>query len=150
MAKKLRPDWVLFLVTLVLAIFGVVMVFSSSVVTAKDPNNFWFKQVIAATIGLAVMFVLMKIDYHLYRKPVVVFSALSMAVAMLVVVYFLAATAHTHRWIQFPVISFQPSELAKLALVFFLAYFLEKRKSEINNIKLPSCLSRSLSACWQC
>ena len=139
MAKKLRPDWVLFMVTLVLAIFGVVMVFSSSVVTAKEvmgnPNYFSFKQLIAATIGLAVMFVLMKIDYHLYRKPVIVFSALSMAVALLVVVYFLAATAHTHRWIQFPVISFQPSELAKLATVFFLAYFLEKRKGEINNIK---------------
>jgi len=138
MAKKLRPDWILFLVTLSLAIFGVVMVFSSSVVTVKeggDPYYFSVKQLVAAALGLAVMFVLMKVDYHLYRNPAVVFSALSVAVALLVLVYFLATSAKTHRWIQFPGISIQPSELAKLALIFFLAYFIEKRKGQINNIQ---------------
>jgi len=139
MVKRLRPDWVLFLTTLVLAIFGVVMVFSSSAIMAKvrfgDPNYFSFRQLAAATLGLAVMFVVMKIDYHLYRKPVVVFSVLSLAVALLVVVYFLAGRANTHRWIQIEGFSFQPSELAKLALIFFLAYFLEKRKGQINNIQ---------------
>ncbi len=90
----------------------------------------------AAVIGLAFMFIVMKIDYHLYKKPVVVFTVLSLAVALLVVVYFLAKSANTHRWIQFPGgISFQPSELAKLALIFFLAYFLEKRKGQINNVQ---------------
>jgi len=139
MARKLRPDWVLFIITLSLVIFGVVMVFSSSAVMAKanyeDPNYFSFKQIMAAVLGLALMFVVMKVDYHLYRKPVVVFTVLSTAVAMLVLVFFLAKTAKTHRWIQFSHISFQPSELAKLALIFFLAYFLEKRKGQINNIQ---------------
>jgi cell division protein FtsW len=139
MAKKVRPDWMLFVVTLVLSIFGVVMVFSSSVVMAtvkfKDPYYFSIRQLVAAVLGLALMFVIMKIDYHVFRKPLVVFSTLSLSVALLVAVYFLAEQAKTHRWIQFPLISFQPSELAKLGLVFFLAYFLEKRKGQINDVR---------------
>jgi cell division protein FtsW len=139
MAKKLRPDWVLFVITLALVIFGVVMVFSSSVVLAKadhqDPNYFSFKQIMAAVIGLALMFIVMKVDYHLYRKPAVIFTLLSMAVALLVVVYFFAEARNTHRWIQLPHFTFQPSELAKLAVIFFLAYFLEKRKGQINSVQ---------------
>src|SRR5687767_4878716 len=138
MAKKLKPDQVLFLVTLTLVAFGVAMVFSSSAVTAKekfgDPNYFSFKQTLAALLGLAVMFVIMKVDYHLYRKPVVVFSILAGVVALMVLVFFTPATANTNRWIQLPGFSVQPSEMAKLALIFFLAYFLEKRKSSVNDV----------------
>jgi len=122
----------------VLVVFGIGMVFSSSAVVAKeklgDPNYFSFKQLIFATLGLAVMFVVMKVDYHKYRNPAVVFSALGVVVAMLVVVFFLAAAANTHRWIQLAGFSVQPSELSKLALIFFLAYFLEKRKDNVNDL----------------
>ena len=138
MAKKLKPDRILFLVTLILVGFGVAMVFSSSAIVAKerfgDPNYFSFKQLISASLGLAVMFVVMKIDYHCYRQPLVVFSALGIVVALLVLVFFLAAAANTHRWIQFSGFSVQPSEMAKLALIFFLAYFLEKRKGKVNDL----------------
>jgi cell division protein FtsW len=63
-----------------------------------------------------------------------VFSLLSLVVGLCVFVFFLPSTRNTHRWIQLPGISFQPSEMAKLALVAFLAYFLEKRKGRINEI----------------
>ena len=138
MAKKLKPDRILFFVTLLLVGFGVAMVFSSSAIVAKekfgDPNYFSFKQLIFAALGLAVMFVVMKIDYHAYRQPAVVFSGLAIVVALLVLVFFLAAAANTHRWIQLAGFSVQPSELAKLALIFFLAYFLEKRKGKVNDL----------------
>src|SRR5437764_3588603 len=114
------------------------MVFSSSAIVAKerfgDPNYFSLKQLISATLGLAVMFVMMKIDYHTYRHPLIVFSALAVVVALLVLVFFLAASANTHRWIQFSGFSLQPSEMAKLALIFFLAYFLERRKGRANDL----------------
>src|SRR5262245_10707944 len=138
MARKLKPDRMLFFVTLALIGFGVAMVFSSSAIVAKekfgDPNYFSFKQLISATLGIAIMFVIMKVDYHVYRHPAVVFSALAVVVALLVLVFFLAAAANTHRWIQLPGFSVQPSELAKLALIFFLGYFLEKRKGKVNDI----------------
>lgn len=138
MARKLKPDRILFFVTLLLVGFGIAMVFSSSAIVAKekfgDPNYFSFKQLIFATLGLAVMFVVMKVDYHRYRQPAVVFSALAVVVALLVMVFFLPATANTHRWIQLAGLSVQPSELSKLALICFLAYFLEKRKSQVNDL----------------
>ncbi len=138
MAKKLTPDRFLFLVTLALVGFGVAMVFSSSAIMAKekfgDPNYFAFKQLVSAMLGLAVMFIVMKVDYHLYSRPAIVFSTLAIVVALLVFVIFLAASANTHRWIQLPGFNIQPSELAKLALIFFLAYFLEKRNGKVNDI----------------
>jgi cell division protein FtsW len=138
MARKLKPDRILFFVTLVLVGFGVAMVFSSSAIVAKekfgDPNYFSFKQLIFAALGLAVMFVVMKVDYHTYKHPAVVFSGLAIVVALLVVVFFLAAAANTHRWIQLAGFSIQPSELSKLALIFFLAYFLERRKGNVNDL----------------
>src|SRR5262249_6932512 len=139
MARKLKPDRILFFVTLVLVGFGIAMVFSSSAIVAQekfvDPNYFSFNQLIFAALGLAVMFVVMKVDYHTYRHPAVVFSGLAIVVALLVVVFFLAAAANTHRWIQLAGFSIQPSELAKLALIFFLAYFLEKRKGKVNEFR---------------
>src|SRR5438552_11209660 len=138
MAKKLKPDRILFLVTLVLVGFGVAMVFSSSAIVAKekfgDRNYFSLHQLISATLGLAVMFVIMKVGYHVYRHPAMVFSVLAMVVALLVLVLFLTASANTHRWIQLSGFSVQPSELAKLALIFFLAYFLERRKGKVNDL----------------
>src|SRR5438132_2963081 len=104
MAKKLAPDRFLFLVTLALVGFGVAMVFSSSAIVAKekfgDPNYFSFKQLIFAALGLAVMFVIMKLDYHIYRHPAVVFSLLGAVIALMVLVFFLPSAANTHRWIQ--------------------------------------------------
>ena len=85
---------------------------------------------------MAMMFVIMKLDYHVYRKPAVVFSVLVGRCRAAVCCVLPAAQANTHRWIQLPGFSFQPSELAKLALIFFLAYFLEKRKGRINDVQL--------------
>jgi cell division protein FtsW len=139
LARKLKPDRVLFFITLALVGFGIAMVFSSSAIVAKekfgDPNYFSFKQLIFAALGLAVMFVVMKVDYHAYRRPVIVFSALAIVVALMMLVFFLPSAANTHRWIQLAGFSMQPSELAKLALIFFLAYFLEKRKGKVNDLR---------------
>jgi cell division protein FtsW len=139
MPRTLRPDHSLFFITLALAVSGVVMVFSSSAVYAKenfgDANFFSFKQLLAAALGLALMFLIMKVDYRLYKRPVVLFSILSAAVGLCVLVLFLPEVRNTHRWIQLPGFSFQPSELAKLAVVVFLAYFLEQRKARINDVR---------------
>jgi cell division protein FtsW len=152
MPRKLRPDRALFLITLALVAIGVAMVFSSSAALAKDKFNdpyvFAFKQLLAGLIGLATMLVAMKIDYHYYRSPAVVFTALSIAISLLVVVFFLPPTANVRRWIQMPGFSVQPSELAKLALVIFLAYLLEKRQNAANekNTLIPAALVAGLMA----
>jgi cell division protein FtsW len=76
----------------------------------------------------------MKVDYHLYRSPLVVFSSLSAVIGLLVLAYFWTSAAHTHRWIHVPGFSLQPSEIGKIALIIFLAYLLERRKDAVNNL----------------
>ncbi len=138
MALKLKSDWSLFVVTLLLVLTGVVMVFSSSAVLSKewygDPNHFALRHVVAVFLGLVSMFVLMKVNYHSYRDPAVVFSLLSVVTVLLVVAFLMPSTANTHRWIRFGGLSFQPSELGKLALIVFMSYFLEKRKGRVNEL----------------
>ena len=139
MPKTLKPDHTLFLTTLALVILGVAMVFSASTVIAKerygDPNFFWIRQLVAGALGMAILFVIMKLDYHVYQRPAFVFTMLSAVIGLCTVVFFLPPIRNTYRWIQLPGMSFQPSELAKLALVAFLAYFLEKRKGRINEVQ---------------
>ena len=75
------------------------------------------------------------IDYRHYKRPLVIYSALAVTLALLVLVMFLPRVNETHRWIRYGSFSLQPSEPAKLALIAFLAFFLEKQVREIDNFK---------------
>ena len=131
MAKRVSVDKWLFTVTLLLVFAGLVMVFSASAVMAKErfgsPYNFFLRQLAWAMAGLLAMFVVMNIDYRRYKQPAVVFSILGLTMVALIAVFFLDRSHNTHRWFRLGVFSFQPSELAKPAIILFLAYFLESR-----------------------
>lgn len=137
MAKRISADRWLFTVTLLLVFVGLVMVFSASAVMAKErfgsPYTFMWKQLTWAVAGLAAMLVAMKIDYRRFKHPAFVFSLLGITTLMLISVFFLDRSHHTHRWFRAGPLSFQPSELAKPALILFLAYFLEKRIKAIDD-----------------
>jgi cell division protein FtsW len=139
MARKLSSDKILFGATLVLVLVGVMMVFSASAVLATEkfhsPYYFLVRQGIWALFGLAGMSILMHVDYHLYRKPIMVFTGLFVCGALLVAVFFLDKSHNTHRWLKLGLLSFQPSELSKILLVVFLAFFLEKRTGEVNSLR---------------
>lgn len=145
MAKRVSVDRWLFTVTLVLVCMGLVMVFSASAVMAKErygsPYNFLLKQAVWAIAGIAVMLLAMKIDYRRFKSPAFVFSLLGLTTLMLISVFFLDRAHNTHRWIHWGSFSFQPSEVAKPAIIFFLAYFLESRTKSMNdwrNTLLPA------------
>src|SRR2546427_8894853 len=83
----------------------------------------------------------MRSPYRRYKHPAVVFSVLGVTTLMLISVFFLDRTHHTHRWIHWGSFSFQPSEIAKPALILFLAFFLESRTRSIDdwrNTLLPA------------
>ena len=131
MAKRVSVDGWLFTVTLLLVFIGLVMVFSASAVMAKDRYGsgyyFLLRQMVWAIGGMVAMVLAMKLDYRRYKHPAVVFSLLGLTTLLLISVFFLDRSHHTHRWIHFGGFSFQPSELAKPALILFLAFFLESR-----------------------
>jgi len=137
MAKRVSVDRWLFGATLLLVLLGLVMVFSASAVMAKErfgsPYTFVLRQVGWACAGVLAMVVLMRVDYRKYKHPAVVFTLLGVTMVLLVAVLLLDRSHNTHRWIRFGVLSFQPSELAKPALILFLAFFLETRSGEIDD-----------------
>lgn len=134
MARKLYPDKWLFAATIGLALFGVVMVYSASAVMALRDNGNQFHYVIKqgmwTTIGLAVMLVAMQFDYTRLRDPRIVYGLLLITVMMLIAVFAFSPVNGARRWIKLPNFSIQPSELAKLSLTIFLAYFLANRVGE--------------------
>jgi cell division protein FtsW len=134
MARKLHPDKWLFAATIGLALFGLVMVYSASAVIAQQENGSQFyyviKQGIWTGIGLVVMFAMMQFDYNWLRNRRLVFGLLILTVLMLLAVFAFTKVNGAHRWIKFKGFSIQPSEISKLTLAIFLAWFLEKHAGE--------------------
>lgn len=134
MARKLYPDKWLFLATIGLALFGLVMVYSASAITAEKENGTQYyyvaKQAMWTGIGLGVMFVMMHFDYNWLRNRRIVYALLVLTVLMLLAVFGFSPINGARRWIKLRVFSIQPSEISKLTLTIFLAYFLERRAGE--------------------
>ena len=131
MFRRLETDRWLFLSTVALCLVGAVMVFSASAVTAREQYGhayyFLLRQLVWLVLGAGGMLLLMNIDYRVFRKPTVVFAGLGSVLLMLVAVFFLDKRHETHRWISIGSFGLQPAELAKLAVIAYLAWFLDRR-----------------------
>jgi cell division protein FtsW len=137
MAKRVGVDKWIFVFTLLLVLFGLLMVFSSSAVMAKErygsPYTFVLKQAGWTALGLLAMAVFMRRDYRKLNRPSVVFPVVAITTLLLMTTFFMHGSHHTHRWIRFAFISFQPSEVAKPALVLFMAWFLQDRVGRLDD-----------------
>lgn len=127
--EDLKWDLWLGVVTIGLVVFGIVMVYSASAAAAR-PHKFLISQVIWAAVGVIVMARLRKIDYHVYARPGVVYGYLGVCLLLLLAVFLFAPINGAHRWIHFKGVSGQPSELVKIGLVLFLAWFLSEREKD--------------------
>jgi cell division protein FtsW len=134
MARKLAPDKWLFAATIGLALFGVVMVYSASAVMAQKENGNQFhyvlKQGMWVFVGFFVMLLAMQFNYQQLKNRRIVYGLLLICTVGLTAVFGFGSVNGAHRWIKFPGFSLQPSEISKLSLIIFLAYFLEKRAGE--------------------
>jgi cell division protein FtsW len=137
-ARKLKIDRVLFTATLLLVCVSVVMVYSASAVVALErfhqPYLFLTKQALWSVLGLAVLVVAMRVDYRTYRNEAFIWCLLGLVVLMLVGVLFSAPVNGTRRWFAVGGLGIQPSELAKVACVFFTALMLERRMHRIDDL----------------
>ncbi len=138
MARKLKSDPVLFVTTVGLVCLSIVMVWSASAVVAMEryqqPYLFLTKQVMWALFGLAVLWVAMGVDYRRYREPKFIWTCLAVVALCLVAVLFSPPVNNARRWFSVGGLGIQPSELAKLAAIFFIASMLERRMHRINEI----------------
>lgn len=145
MAKKLRIDWFLFAIAAGLALFGAVMVYSASAMislreTADNAGgatqfSYFFKQFGFTVFGLFVMYAASKVDYKFYANKYVVLGALAVTSVLLIAVFGFPAINGARRWIRFGGFSFQPSEIAKIALPLFLAWFLTIKEKSVGDLR---------------
>ena len=142
MPARIHTDWPMFIAILVILAFGLVMVFSASSTVPRmlnhmetwQPERAWDfleKQFIAAVVGLLLLFALRRMDYQKLQHPLYVFLPINLLFILLIGVIF--ADPKAHRWYRLGSIQFQPSELAKPALVVFLAWFVARRENRIND-----------------
>lgn len=133
------PDPVLLTATLLILAVGILFVYSTSSVAAErtfgSAHFYLLKQAVFALIGFGFMTAIALTDYHRWLKltPFVYAAAL---VGLVVVLTGLGHSAGgSSRWIKLGGFSFQPSEFAKLALIFYLAHSLANRREKIRDFK---------------
>jgi len=136
MAQKLKTDWILFTTIVLMVFFGAVMLYSTSSVMAQlkfgSSWHFFARQLAWMAVAITAMMLMKRTHYRTLQNPTVAFAAVGIALMLLLIVYFVDGSHH--RWLRLgSVLGIQPSELAKPALVIFLAFFATLRARAINN-----------------
>ena len=130
-------DFILFVTVLILLAMGIVMVLSASSPSAlaESGNSYSYvsRQAVFAVLGIALMLFISKIDYHEYSK----FAGIAYigSIIILAAVPLLGSSAKgATRWLEIGGIRFQPSEIAKIALIIFYANWFTKNKNNLKDL----------------
>jgi cell division protein FtsW len=136
MVKTSDIDRALLLTVLVLVIIGIAMIYSTSYIMAlnkyKDGYLFLKKELIFVAISLSSLLLVMRVPYTIYQKLTLVLLLLSFVSLALVFVPSLGfESGGSKRWIKVGVLTFQPSEFSKLAMVMYLASFFSRKGEKV-------------------
>jgi len=138
--KDKSIDYILIFAVLALLTIGIIMIFSASSVRGEnlfnDSYHFLKRQLIFALIGLILMIIFMNVDYHIFEK----YAKFIMLIAILLLLIVLIPgigrkVGGSRRWLGIGFLGGQPSEIAKLALIMYIAQFYTRKDDLINNFK---------------
>jgi len=131
-----NPDYIVAVAVIVLALFGIIMVFSATYYSEQASGNtgeeYFLSQVIGVILGIFVMLILSYIDYKLFQNKLIVYGLLIFSIVFLIVVYFTPKINGAHRWIDLGLFYFQPAEVARFSMIVFTAMTL----SEYENLEI--------------
>ena len=136
-----RMDLPFLLLTILLTVLGLVMLFSASFPSASykqgDPAYFLKRQAIFALLGMAAMVVMSRMDYHRLRGMAKILMYVSIFLLVLVLVPGVGIKENgATRWLgKVGVLTFQPSEIAKLAIIVYFADSISKKKNLMESFK---------------
>lgn len=134
-------DYPLLYVTLLLTLIGVVMIFSASYYYAyyqfHDSYHFLKKQLIGILLGIIVMYITSQLDYRVFKKLSVLLYIIGAVLLVAVLIPGIGKLVNNaRRWIDIGPVQFQPSELAKYALVILLASYLDDASESRSKFKV--------------
>lgn len=131
----------MFLLAAGLAVFGTMMVYSASAMIAQRETagasqfTYFYKQAGFTIAGIVIMFVASRVDYRRLNSFPIVLIGLLATIALLIAVFGFPAINGAQRWIRFGGLSLQPSEIAKITLPVFLAWFLVRNADRVGELK---------------
>jgi cell division protein FtsW len=133
------PDFLMFLLTLILVTVGLIMIYSASAILAHDRygNSYYFfaRQLIWALVGCGGMFLASRVDLDSLRALAIPALFVSVLLMALVCVPGIGKTVGgAQRWFRLGPFSFQPSEVLKISLIFYLADSLDRRRQALGNL----------------
>ncbi len=137
---RASPDYVYMGMAIMLVLFGLVMIASSSVVISLESYNqtyaFVLRQAIALGIGTIAALVMMKFDYHRFRALATPLLIGSFILILMVFIPGLGkASKGAARWIDLGIFQLQPSELLKISYILYLAAWFERRGKRIKSMQ---------------
>ena len=138
--KMRQVDFVLVVIIIILLAFGIVMVLSASAPSALAETGssytYFFSQLRFAAMGLVVMWIVSRIDYHIYKKFYWPVYWISIGILLLVLIPGLGSeSGGATRWIDLGFLRFQPSEITKVGLIIFFAGYLTDHKNDLRDFK---------------
>ncbi len=136
--EKGHIDWYILLSVVGLMLFSIAFVYSASASIAEvryaHSDVLFINHTIRVLFGLIILFVFAKFDYHKLEKAS--FPIILSSILLLILVYFISPPVNNaYRWINIGPFSFQPSELAKFALVLHFACIISQREEVIKDFK---------------
>ena len=137
--KNKQLDFFLIIIILILLAFGIIMVLSASAPSAlaETGNSYTYftSQLQFAALGLFIMWVASRVDYHFYLKIYKLIYIGSVLILFLVLIPGIGSTGGgATRWVNLGFITFQPSEITKVGLIIGLAGYLTEYKDELRSV----------------
>ena len=136
--EQKKCDRVLILVLAIIIVTGLVILYSTSAYNGeiKFQDTFYYlkKQVFATLLGIMGMWCIANIDYHIWKKWAVPGYLLSILLGVLVMLFGEEYNG-SKRWLSLGPVSFQPSEFAKVAVIVFLSWLIEKNIKKMGKFK---------------
>ncbi len=128
-------DWVLFAITLLIAVFGIIVVYSATRTTGSNSNV--IVQSAAFCLGIGLMFAICFFDYEQFENVVKYIYIFAVAILIFVLIFGVGDENWGARsWIRIGSVGFQPAEFAKLCFILTFSYHLSKVDGRINEIKI--------------
>ena len=127
-------DWLLFTLTLCLAIIGIVIIYSATRTTGSNSNV--IVQSASLCLGLGIMLFLCFFDYEQFGNAVKYIYIFAVSILIIVLIFGTSGDWGAKSWIRFGSIGIQPAELAKVCFILTFSYHLSKVDDKINDIKI--------------